>query len=102
MAAELLRKKLIVREKVAQEIVSTEVTYCNTLGTIVKEFLEPSEAILKRPHVVDIFSNIDQLWHLHQPILEEMQKCVANWTENSCLASVFLNLVRSKGSFVFP
>merc|ERR1712137_11471 len=91
--AEKLKKKLQVREKVAKEIVSTEVTYCNSLETIVKLYLEPSEQFLKRVYVVEIFSNIDQLWQLHQPILEEMQASVENWTDESVLASVFLNLV---------
>jgi len=52
-------------------------------------------------YVVEIFSNIDQLWQLHQPILEEMQASVENWTDESVLASVFLNLVRN-GCFPFP
>ena len=37
--------------------------------------------------------NIDQLMDLHTNVLEDLQACVDNWTNDSCVAEVFMTLV---------
>merc|ERR1712137_1319234 len=87
------QKMMVVREKVARELVATEVTYCNAIKSVVTEFLKPAESILKKQYITEIFSNIDQLQSLHSNILEDLQKCVESWEEESCIAAVFMTLV---------
>merc|ERR1712137_375492 len=87
------QKMMVVREKVARELVATEVTYCNAIKSVVTEFLKPAESILKKQYITEIFSNIDQLQSLHSNILEDLQKCVESWEEESCIARELMNLV---------
>jgi len=88
-------KMLGVRTQVARELVSTESAYCNAIHSISTEFLYPiqAEGLLKREHIDAIFANIDQIGDLHMSVLADLEKCIADWTDESKIGETFMRLV---------
>jgi RhoGEF domain len=85
------RRMMEKRTRVILELLSTERTYVKSLTTLVSKFKKklgdsPSSYKLQDQDVTDLFSNVESIVDLHQPLLKDLEKN----TPHGDIASVFL------------
>jgi hypothetical protein len=89
------------REKVANEILSTEREYVSFLAKIIMVYLDPlvqaadlGKPIIKKDEIVAIFSNIRELHALHVALLNTIEERVGkgSWTISKRIADIFLKI----------
>lgn len=87
-------KEKEIREKVAMELLETERSYVEKLNTLVEVFEVPfREAnILSNDQFVHIFSNLDVIRNFNTILLKDLEQIISNWTSNSLLGGVFLQM----------
>eukprot|EP00027_Filamoeba_sp_ATCC50430_P016850 CAMPEP_0168571736 /NCGR_PEP_ID=MMETSP0413-20121227/17521_1 /TAXON_ID=136452 /ORGANISM="Filamoeba nolandi, Strain NC-AS-23-1" /LENGTH=753 /DNA_ID=CAMNT_0008604661 /DNA_START=30 /DNA_END=2291 /DNA_ORIENTATION=+ len=88
------------RDNVAKEILSTEQTYVQNLGTCIKCYYNPlKEAIANKKPIIDdtqlktIFSDIVLIHSLNEQLLKELKPIVENWSPNKCLGQIFIKIM---------
>ncbi|KAH3758401.1 guanine nucleotide exchange factor [Pelomyxa schiedti] len=89
---EKLPQMLKKRKNVADEILSTELTYVTNLNTIVDKFLEPLRADslgCSKDEIYNIFSNIQVIRNCHDRFKDVLGPAVGSWNDNSGLGGAF-------------
>lgn len=88
------------RQKIVDEILSTERSYVESLTTLVKKYMNPleSNAKSKKPIVPPdkirhLFSIADVLMNFHSIFLGELSKRVLRWSETQLLGDCFIEMV---------
>ena len=51
------------------------------------------EGLLKAKDISVIFSNVEDILNLHSPVLNDLEKCINNWSDASCFGNTFIALV---------
>ena len=89
--AQKLEKKKEKRKHIANEILSTEVSYLSMLSTIINNYKKPIESKKTIPPetINAIFSNVESIYLLHKIFMEELEPMVNNYDEESKLSNVF-------------
>eukprot|EP01094_Clydonella_sp_ATCC50884_P014436 TRINITY_DN2487_c0_g2_i3.p1 TRINITY_DN2487_c0_g2~~TRINITY_DN2487_c0_g2_i3.p1 ORF type:complete len:462 (-),score=132.77 TRINITY_DN2487_c0_g2_i3:52-1332(-) len=87
------------RTKIAKEILSTEITYCHTLETIISLYLHAlkgaavTEKRITPPMLQTIFGNIELIYSLNSELLNELHNKVKEWDDAStCIGDIFLKI----------
>jgi len=95
--AEKLAKRERIRTKVAFEIESTELSYVESLETLVKTFIEPltaalpSEPIISKEDINNLFSNIASIAVLNRKFLTDLSARLVGWSNSTTqIGDVFL------------
>ena len=100
-ALKQLAKKRSKKEKLANELLETEVSYVRKLGGVTTLILEPLEwnaqvspdPLLPKAMIAEIFSNIKNLYALNKTLLHDLDERIRkNWHANQCVGDVFLQL----------
>jgi hypothetical protein len=88
------------RQKIVEEVLSTERSYVQGLTVLVKKFMNPieSNAKSKKPvippeKVTHTFSIADVLLNFHSMFLEEISKRILRWSETQVLGDIFIEMV---------
>jgi hypothetical protein len=97
-ALEKQQKRARIRTKVALEIESTEVSFVESLETLVKLYLQPLQAaaasgdpILSNEEINTLFSNIGTIAGLNRKFLIDLSGRLKNWdNETTQIGDVFL------------
>jgi len=96
--AEELRKKeekrKEMRSNVAKELFETEKSYVDKLNTLVEVFKQPMghSAAITADQINKIFSNVETLRNFNVLLLQDLEKIMSSWTDDSQLGSVFLRM----------
>ncbi|XP_028413190.1 uncharacterized protein LOC114536033 isoform X2 [Dendronephthya gigantea] len=83
------------RTKAAEEILSTEVSYCTGLELLVENFIQPMKiyGILSIEEIDTIFSNIESLAGISREMVSKLKVCLENWdVETSLIGDVLLEM----------
>lgn len=85
------------RNRIVQEILSTEDAYVKSLGTITTIFLPPIKAIIKDKYISEadfrsLFSNIEVILQFNSEFYKELKTCIDNWGPMQLLGPIFLKL----------
>eukprot|EP01105_Mastigella_eilhardi_P024082 TRINITY_DN6209_c0_g2_i1.p1 TRINITY_DN6209_c0_g2~~TRINITY_DN6209_c0_g2_i1.p1 ORF type:complete len:490 (+),score=130.13 TRINITY_DN6209_c0_g2_i1:80-1549(+) len=82
------------RGNVAEEILTTERQYVQSLGELVKLYVAPcrDQQILPQADQLTLFSNVESIRQLNEELLARLEKSVAAWSETAKLADVFTKL----------
>ena len=88
-----------LRAKIANEILTSETNYVESLSTLLGCFLQPLQTACNSPDVKPIVteeqlsilsSNINQIAQLNARFLSDIQDRIESWTEETCLGPLFL------------
>ena len=88
-----------LRAKIANEILTSETNYVESLSTLLGCFLQPLQAACNSPDIKPIVteeqlsilsSNINQIAQLNARFLSDIQDRIESWTEETCLGPLFL------------
>ncbi|CAB3998424.1 domain containing, partial [Paramuricea clavata] len=83
------------RTKAAEEILSTEVSYCNGLDLLVEHFIQPMKiyGILSMDEIDVIFSNIESLHGLSKEMVSKLKLRLENWeVESTIIGDVLVEM----------
>lgn len=85
-------KPLLERNKIIKEIITTERYYFKCLSEIKSLYLQPlkNEKKMETTDIEEIFLNIDQIYLVHQILLQELEESVSSWPK-IYLGDVFLS-----------
>jgi len=84
------------RSLIAQEILTTEQNYVNTLNELFNKWETPLrnaleiKSIISREEIKLIFSNSEVLFGFHQMLLASLQEKINNWTDGTEIGPIFL------------
>lgn len=88
------------REKVIRELISTEVTYVNSLTWLQENFRNPIKqgGIISDEEDQIIFLNSEAILNLHKPLLEKLQNAIkeaedANQIESICIGKILSDII---------
>jgi hypothetical protein len=94
-------KRRVTRNKIAQEIVSTERSYVDGLKSMVEVFLVPlQEALARGQPIIDaqqistIFSSIQTIYGLNTTFLQKLSERLGSWNDNSGMGDLFRDFGR--------
>lgn len=94
MAIKREHAKNKVRERVANEILTTEVNYVKSLETIVRQLYIPvtstSIPVLTKTESANLFMNINDLLMHHMRFQKLLEKSLQDWSFSTTLGNVFL------------
>mmetsp|Transcript_26610 Transcript_26610/g.66865 ORF Transcript_26610/g.66865 Transcript_26610/m.66865 type:complete len:1029 (-) Transcript_26610:237-3323(-) len=86
------------RNHIAMEIGSTEASYVKSLENMLANFRKPLVSLstddgpIKSSDVTKIFSNAEQLYQLNSEILTKIQERLENWSAETLLGDIFVQL----------
>jgi hypothetical protein len=87
------------REKVAKELLQTEMNYNATLGTMKRDFLLPlrqaalsNKAILNDDEIHKLFSVTEVLANIHATFCKKLEARILNWKWDTCVADIFIDM----------
>jgi hypothetical protein len=85
------------RQQIAQEIYDTECAYVNSLELLMKIFLKPlrEKQIITEQQTRRIASETETILNFQKVFLSELEPLIANWTADSMLGELFINMVTS-------
>uniref|UniRef100_A0A6A7G6Q8 Pleckstrin domain-containing protein n=1 Tax=Hirondellea gigas TaxID=1518452 RepID=A0A6A7G6Q8_9CRUS len=97
------KPKIQIRERVVNEILSTELTYIQSLRVLDKLYIQPltalaaaggSKTVLQKKHIEAIFSNIAFILPLNEKFYEDINQSISSW-DNECtqIAPIFADFV---------
>jgi len=89
---EKLPQTLVKRKKVADEILSTEVTYVQMLNVVIEKFLDPLKHERRgctQEEIFKMFSNIQVIRDCHVRLRDSIDKALTTWNDNSGLGHIF-------------
>lgn len=83
------------RNRLVQEIVSTERTYAKLLNIMITEFYDPlqSKTFMKPEDVSSLFSNCKLILNVSKTLLEELETKMKNWNSRELIGEIFIKLV---------
>jgi hypothetical protein len=100
------RKKRSARDKVAQEIFTSEQTYVQSLEELVDLYVKPlrravaaGSPVLSASAIDTIFSNVEAIVRIGHELLKMLEDRLATWKERQCIADVFICLGPHLGSY---
>lgn len=81
------------RAQVAEEILSTEVTYVTNLMILTNGFMKPLEdtAILKEKHIRAIFSTINSILAFHKEFIKTLEELCQDYDPGAAIGQAFLS-----------
>ena len=88
-----------LRAKIANEILTSETNYVESLSTLLGCFLQPLQAsftsadtkpIVTEEQLSTLSSNINQIAQLNARFLSDIQERIESWTDETCLGPLFL------------
>lgn len=95
--SELSMDTISKRDRIANEILSTEKVYLTSLKLLVKVFKVPlvyaansSDPIIPMDDCTKIFSNVETIFKMHEDFYKELTARWDSWEENNSLGDVFL------------
>ncbi|GAB5358115.1 hypothetical protein AAMO2058_000431000 [Amorphochlora amoebiformis] len=98
VAKEKAEKSIRIREKVAQEILSTEKSYIKSLNLVCDKFLGPlrkaeeeGRPIISVNDIQMVFSVIGIIRDLNKKFLTDLEPLITGYTQNTCLGKVILD-----------
>ncbi|XP_046854745.1 uncharacterized protein LOC124447793 isoform X2 [Xenia sp. Carnegie-2017] len=83
------------RTRAAQEILSTEISYCNGLDSLVKNFIHPMKlyGVLSVEEIDIIFSNIESLAGISKEMVAKLEKRMSEWNvETTIIGDIFVEM----------
>lgn len=87
------------REKVAKELLQTELTYNATLGTMKRDFLAPlrqsalgPKPILNDDEIHKLFSVTEVLANIHATFCKKLEARIRDWKWDTCVADIFIDM----------
>ena len=86
--------QLLLRRKIAEELLHTEKTYVQSLGVVagLRQALLKHK-VLSEEDMYSIFSNVSELLQLHTELLSALQAEAKNWNSDVQLGKLFLEKV---------
>jgi len=84
------------RDKIAEEILSTERKYVNAMGVCIRVFLEPLETqkkLITQDEIRFIFSDIRPIHFFNTKLAEDLAERLGNWSPTQCIGDIFLKLM---------
>ncbi|CAK8677722.1 unnamed protein product [Clavelina lepadiformis] len=85
------------RHRTAMELLQTETSYLRNLKTIITVYKEPLEKFVVEGHpllaaedIRSVFGGISQIAELHSFIHKDLSEIIDNWSENCCVADLFI------------
>ncbi|KAH3744563.1 protein piccolo [Pelomyxa schiedti] len=94
------------RQRVLEELYTTEKTYLRGLGVLINEYLNPiketGSSIMKPTLIPIIFHNITDIEKLSSNLCEALKQYDSSWTPESSLADVFSPFVASISAVYTP
>jgi FYVE/RhoGEF/PH domain-containing protein 5/6 len=79
------------RTKVAQEILSTEKSYVESLKNVNQIVIPAFKAVFDDVDPNSIFSNIGMIYELNRKLCDDIEARVVSWTNESSLGDIFLS-----------
>ncbi|EGG22723.1 pleckstrin domain-containing protein [Cavenderia fasciculata] len=93
------QSKMVQRNYLAQEMLSTEKKYINNLNRIMTIFVLPlrdkanaKDKILSTDEINSIFMNIDTIFGIHKTFLTDFETRIGKWTDQQKIGDVFLKM----------
>src|SRR4051812_33709994 len=97
-----------MRTRVVREILSSEHIYVSNLRVLIEVFLQPlrravesGKGIIPPEDIKSIFSNLEDIYAYNANFLEKLDARVSNWSVESLIGDIFLDMVRMLIHFFF-
>jgi RhoGEF domain len=84
------------RDRIAEEILSTERKYVTALGVCIDVFLDPLEVqkkLITQDEIRFIFSDIRPIHFFNTKLAEDLAERLENWSSTQCIGDIFLKLI---------
>ncbi|KAL6073520.1 Transgelin-3 [Balamuthia mandrillaris] len=93
-AIKMERARNVVRKRVATEILTTEMSYVDSLQTLVNQVVVPLQKsamrVLTETEHKNLFWNLDRILNVHEEFLVVLQQKLKGWSTETTIGDVFL------------